>query len=95
MVHGRPKPRWSQPLSVLIAWGGLFTSVVFYMVFVSLVSSPKKGALFQWAVQYFRIANVAALVSLYAAVRHRSNVGLALFVLSLGLIFFYLNFSVS
>jgi len=47
------------------------------------------------AAWHLPLAAIAALLSLYAAVRRRSNLGLVLFVCSVIVITFYIFFTVS
>jgi len=85
----------SVPPSVFVAGGALLASIVLYALFVARVVAGEAGALTYIAAWHVPLAVSAALLSLYAAVRQRSNLGLGLLVCSTLALLFYIFFTVS
>ena len=83
------------PPAVLLAAGALVVSAALYALFVARFVGGKKGALTYLAAWHISFAVIGALLSFYAAVRHRSNVGLGLLISSVIALLFYVFFSTS
>lgn len=85
----------SLPPSVLMAGGALLASILLYALFVARFVAGATGALTYVAAWHIPIAVIAALLSLYAAVRHRSNLGLLLLACSVVALLFFIFCAVS
>lgn len=83
------------PPSVLMAGVALFLSILLYALFVARFVAHQEGMLTCVAAWHVPLAVVATLLSLYGAVRHRSNLGLALFACSALAIMSYMLFTAS
>ncbi len=89
------KERLMSDLLSFLAGAVLVFSALLYLVFVSRILAKAGGPLTFVAAWHLPLAAIAALLSLYAAVRRRSNLGLVLFVCSVIVITFYIFFTVS
>lgn len=92
----RPEKRISsERMGVVLAGIVLLLSIILYFVFIIRYLSDRGGVVTRLAALHVPLAGLAALISLYTAVRHRSLVSAGLLVASLAAAAFYFFFTMS
>jgi hypothetical protein len=85
----------SEYMGVVLASIALLLSIILYFVFVIRYLSNHGGIVTRLAALHVPLAGLAALISLYTAVRHRSLMAAGLLVASLAVAVLYFFFTMS
>lgn len=82
-------------MGVVLASFALLLSIILYFVFITRYLADRGGVATRLAALHVPLAGLAALISLYTAVRHRSLVAMGLLVASLVAAVLYFSFTMS
>jgi hypothetical protein len=82
-------------MGVILASIALLLSIILYFVFIIRYLSDRGGVVTWLAALHVPLAGLAALISLYTAVRHRSLVAAGLLLVSLvaAVLYFFITMS--